>query len=107
MQQIPIDDKTYIVEVPDETFQPELRRGTFCIFRREERNVREGALVLVACDPESEQTSYSIKRYKGQKGENCGTPTEPVATGRSELSCDVQASSDQDCIVGEFICTLE
>ena len=107
MQDIPIDEKTFIVEVNENIIEPEIPQGSLCVFRSGATNWRDGNLVLVQKQSSPDQSSYSIMRYRADKKIEkddllyCSTQVESLNSGEQSdcAECD-------EYIVGQFICIL-
>ncbi len=106
MQDIPIDENTFIVEVTD--MEVIIPRGSLCVFRGGVASWRDGDLVLVQNGSFPDQNSYCVKRYRGQeKHEKDGllyfsTWLESLNSGEQ-----YQSSGYDEYIVAQFICILE
>lgn len=109
MQDIPIDEKTFIVEVTDKFMEPEIPQGSLCVFRSGATNWRDGNLILVQKQSSPNQSSYSIKRYQGEetcekKGIlSCSTRGESLNSGDGQSECPGCVKY----ILGQFVCILE
>jgi len=108
MQDIPIDENTFIVEVAADTAILELTQGSLCVFRSGATPLRDGDIILVQNRSLPDQPSYSIQRYQGEEDYKKNTPIDWDALAASlSTGKQFQDSGCDDYIMGQFICVLE